>query len=381
MVEDLDVEWVESTASSFLSAPNIALLPKIKSNVLETSIAGYLSIISGIIHVGLPLSTSVLVNSNVDNDNENDQSDSGSTDSSDTNDTDTEITPVRQIRSLTVVELVVNTDLSCADCVFDAAPFLFFKRKLPEDVPAYVNVCVYSGKPLQQLPTCATINEVSRLFKYNRDQHLAFAIGGRALLGIIAHETVHDDMLDSAIAMLQRLVEIHGMGGTGKSHVINGWIALSVSWSRPHAIGTFAITGVAAITVSGRTFASLVYSFLKYGGLTDSLRKKWQSKRVMIIDEMSLLQGLDLNKLSNFCKALTGRHNLVFGGIIVILAGDFFQLPPVAGKSLYIDPGGNSAAKAGFELYRLFTDVVVLTEVRSALLFFCALFYSFLLFS
>jgi hypothetical protein len=269
---------------------------------------------------------------------------------------------IRPIRPLTVEEITENVDASCADCVFGSAPLQSFKRALPVDIPAFVSVCVKVGEPLKELPTCATVNEVSRLFGYNRNQHLAFAIGSRSFLGFLAREASQDDMPDAEIAELQRLVEIHGMGGTGKSHVINGWIALSVSWSRPHAVGTFAITGVAAINISGQTFARLVYSFLKFG-MSDSSRKKWRSKRMIILDEISMVKCTDLNVLDCFLRALTGRPNLAFGGVILILAGDFFQLPPVGGNYLYVNPGGNSAAKTGFELYRSVTDVVVLTEV------------------
>ncbi len=123
----IDVDWVEHTASSFLSVPAMIALPLIKPRVLETSIDGYLSIISGINHVGLPLSASSLANSSVVDDVEDndDQSDSCSTDSNDTHDTDTEITPTRDIRPLTVVEMAANMDISCADCVYGSSPFLF----------------------------------------------------------------------------------------------------------------------------------------------------------------------------------------------------------------------------------------------------------------
>jgi len=279
------------------------------------------------------------------------------------NDADSFIqSPQQQIRPLTVEELKENSDVACNDCVFGAPPLAHVERTLPSDVSEFVNVCVHVGRPLQKIPTCATINEVSRQFGYNENQHRAFAIGGRAFLGFLAREDAHDDMIDAEIVELQRLLEIHGMGGTGKSHVINGWLALSISWSRPHAVGTFAITGVAAINISGQTFARLTYAFLKFG-MSDRLRKKWQSKRMFILDESSMFKCVDLCTLSNFLKALTGRKNLAFGGVIVILAGDFFQLPPVGGRYVFLDPGGNSAAKTGFELYRSFTDVVVLNKV------------------
>jgi hypothetical protein len=84
---------------------------------------------------------------------------------------------------------------------------------------------------------------------------------------------------------------------------------------------------------------------------------------MFILDEASMVKCIDLSVLDSFLRALTGRSNLAFGGVILILAGDFFQLPPVGGNYLYVIPGGNSAAKIGFDLYRSVTDIVVLTEV------------------
>ena len=360
---EMDVSWVESTASSFGSAPKLLGLPKIKPQVIAASITGYSSMLSGISKVGLPISASK-VNANTPAENDNDSDFDDDDDDDDTRDSDSGVGPTstRTIRPLTVEEISENVDASCADCIFGSEPLQSFKRAIPVDIPAYVSVCVQVGKSLQELPTCATINEVSRLFGYNKNQHLAFAIGARSFLQLLAREASQDDMPDAEIAELQRLVEIHGMGGTGKSHVINGWIALSVSWSRPHAVGTFAITGVAAINISGQTFARLVYSFSKFG-MSESKRRKYRSKRMFILDEVSMVKCIDLSVLDSFLRALTGRSNLAFGGVILILAGDFFQLPPVGGNYLYVNPGGNSAAKIGFELYRSVTDIVVLTEV------------------
>jgi hypothetical protein len=307
-----------------------------------------------------------------DDSDESGYSTSGSTDEDDEEGADADDKAVasllrpQQIRPLTVIELCANVEAACADCIFGATPLVSSERTLPVDVALFVSVCVHVGQPEQQLPTCATINEVSRLFRFNDDQHRAFAICGRAFLGFLAREDAHAVMPDAEVAGLQRLLEIHGMGGTGKSHVINGWLALSASWSRPHAVSTFAITGVAAINVSGQTFARLTFAYSKFG-MTDKLRNKWLPTRMMILDEQSMVKCVDLNMLSNFLKAVTGRHSMAFGGVIVILAGDFFQLAPVAGAYLFRDPGGTSAAKYGFELYRMFTDVVVLRKVTTPL--------------
>jgi len=52
---------------------------------------------------------------------------------------------------------------------------------------------------------------------------------------------------------------------------------------------------------------------------------------VLVIDEVSMLSGDTLQMLDYVCRVARGVHE-PFGGLQVILTGDFFQLPPVAFK-------------------------------------------------
>jgi len=101
-----------------------------------------------------------------------------------------------------------------------------------------------------------------------------------------------------------------------------GLHALALSWSRPDAIGGYCITGVAAINISGETIARLVFQF-KLWGMTDALRKRYQSKRALILDEVSMLKWGDLRAVDMFCRALTRRPNVPFGGMAIVGGGDF----------------------------------------------------------
>ena len=79
-----------------------------------------------------------------------------------------------------------------------------------------------------------------------------------------------------------------------------------------------------------------------------------------------MVKDLDLYELDRFCRALTGRANLPFGGMIIVLAGDFCQLKLVGGSFLFQIPGGaDNKRAAGYELYRAITSdaVVVLSKV------------------
>jgi len=265
---------------------------------------------------------------------------------------------------LAVEELFANPEDSCKDCKWGASP-ISFDRRIPVGIASTVLVTVRSGQPQQELPTCATINEISRLFGYTEDQHRAFVIIARAFISYLANEDAYFTMPDEEIAMFQRLLLIHGMGGTGKSHIIKGVIATAISWSRPSAVGIFAITGVAAINICGETFARLTYAFKRYG-MSDKIRSAWAQMRVAILDEFSMVKDLDLYELDRFCRALTGRANLPFGGMIIVLAGDFCQLKPVGGSFLFQIPGSaDNKRAAGYELYRAITSdaVVVLSKV------------------
>jgi len=267
-------------------------------------------------------------------------------------------------RPLTDEELFANHEASCKDCKWGARP-ISFDRRIPVGIASTVLVTVRSGQPQQELPTCATINEISRLFGYTEDQHRAFVIIARAFISYLANEDAYFTMPDEEIAMFQRLLLIHGMGGTGKSHIIKGVIATAISWSRPSAVGIFAITGVAAINICGETFARLTYAFKRYG-MSDKIRSAWAQMRVAILDEFSMVKDLDLYELDRFCRALTGRANLPFGGMIIVLAGDFCQLKPVGGSFLFQIPGSaDNKRAAGYELYRAITSdaVVVLSKV------------------
>ena len=58
------------------------------------------------------------------------------------------------------------------------------------------------------------------------------------------------------------------------------------------------------------------------------LLKRIQHTNVLIIDEVSMLDAKRLDMVEWICRHFK-RNEKPFGGIQVILAGDFFQLPPV----------------------------------------------------
>lgn len=130
-------------------------------------------------------------------------------------------------------------------------------------------------------------------------------------------------------------VYLTGAAGAGKTYVLNQYISY-LKWNNVN-VGVTASTGIAATHLNGMTIHSWSGLGIK-DSLTDSdlkkmlekphLRSKFQYTKVLIIDEISMLHGYRLDMLDKLCRAFIYSF-LPFGGLQVIMCGDFFQLPPV----------------------------------------------------
>lgn len=189
---------------------------------------------------------------------------------------------------------------------------------------------------------------------------------------------------DEALEILKtgRNVFVTGPAGSGKTHLINRYIA----YLRQHEIdvGITASTGIAATHMGGVTIHSWagigIASHLSPYDLLAMLEKGYLYKRfekvkVLIIDEVSMLHHFRLDLVNNVLKTM--KHSaLPFGGIQVILCGDFFQLPPVsrAGEpETHFVYASDAWKEAGFticylsEQFRQEDDVTIsiLNEIRA----------------
>ena len=130
-------------------------------------------------------------------------------------------------------------------------------------------------------------------------------------------------------------VLITGPAGTGKSYLLQ-YIKNEFSYKKLHITAT---TGIAAVNVSGTTLHSwaclgietlplneIVKNILSVKGI--NTRKKIQQAEMLAIDEISMLSSTTFELLDNLLKIVKGNE-YPFGGIQLILFGDFFQLPPV----------------------------------------------------
>lgn len=131
-------------------------------------------------------------------------------------------------------------------------------------------------------------------------------------------------------------VFVTGPAGSGKTHLINSYI----KYLREHEIdiGITASTGIAATHMGGMTIHSWagigIAATMNQSDLESMAEKTYLSKRfdrvkVLIIDEVSMLHHFRFDLVNKVLQAMKGKA-APFGGVQVVLCGDFFQLPPVS---------------------------------------------------
>ncbi len=132
-------------------------------------------------------------------------------------------------------------------------------------------------------------------------------------------------------------VFLTGEPGSGKTHTIRTYI----SYLREYGIepSITASTGIAATHLHGMTIHAWsglgVKNTLNAYDLDALSTKEYLVRRintakVLIIDEVSMLSANMLSMVDVVCRTLRGSPE-AFGGLQVILVGDFFQLPPIGG--------------------------------------------------
>lgn len=134
-----------------------------------------------------------------------------------------------------------------------------------------------------------------------------------------------------------------GAAGTGKSYLMHVIISQlnMLHRGRSNAVAVCATTGLAAINIGGTTlhrWAGIGLGKEDASVLVKNIKKnkkavdRWKNCRVLIIDEVSMLDSLLFDKL-NVIGQNMHDNTRPFGGIQLILTGDFLQLPPVSQRS------------------------------------------------
>ncbi|MDD3301297.1 MAG: PIF1 family DEAD/DEAH box helicase [Patescibacteria group bacterium] len=126
-----------------------------------------------------------------------------------------------------------------------------------------------------------------------------------------------------------------GPAGCGKTFLLNKY--LEYLKKKKINVGITASTGIAATHLNGRTIHSWcgigIEEHLDQRKLKKILHNKQTADRikmakVLIIDEISMLDAKRFDLVDTVCRAVRGDLR-PFGGLQIILCGDFFQLPPV----------------------------------------------------
>lgn len=144
-----------------------------------------------------------------------------------------------------------------------------------------------------------------------------------------------------------KCVYLGGNAGTGKSFLLDR-IARHMEGRYPNSAATSsstggrgggrvlrtAMTGIAAVNIGGTT----LHSALKINVPTKqaplysaSSFQNWyvfKTIDVLIVDEVSMMEGGIIEAMDEVARSARGRHDVPFGGIQVILSGDFLQLAP-----------------------------------------------------
>lgn len=142
---------------------------------------------------------------------------------------------------------------------------------------------------------------------------------------------------EQALAILKTGTNVFltGSAGAGKTYVLNKYI--DYLRERKIPVSITASTGIAATHIQGTTIHAWsgigIKDALSVRQLNDMLSKKYLKKNleksvVLIIDEISMLHQVQFELVNQVLKYFRNSEE-AFGGVQLVLCGDFFQLPPV----------------------------------------------------
>lgn len=187
----------------------------------------------------------------------------------------------------------------------------------------------------------------------------------RSRNGLATYRLLHDGIklsteqlavADKAINGTDNLF-ITGSAGTGKSFLMQHVIRVLEETCR---VAVTASTGMAAAHVGGSTLHSFagIGCGIKPGGTVQELlatiqknkrlQSKWNKLDVLFIDEISMVDSDVFSLVDQVGRGLRKRQDRPFGGLRLILSGDFFQLPPVQLGKLSWASAPSEPTKKGF---------------------------------
>eukprot|EP00980_Cylindrotheca_fusiformis_P010930 scaffold2499_cov125-Cylindrotheca_fusiformis.AAC.21 len=174
-------------------------------------------------------------------------------------------------------------------------------------------------------------------------------------IGSVDEDRVLSDKQREALELIQEgsNVFITGVAGTGKSLLLRRALAYFEQNYNQRQYVAVGPTGPTAIALEGQTIHSFagigiphIYSdFMK----VKSKKKHWKELKVMVLDEASMVSGEFFDLLSDAVSEIR-RDPRPFGGIQLVVCGDFLQLSPIAPRKPDIEQMvGALQAKEGLD--------------------------------
>jgi ATP-dependent DNA helicase PIF1 len=156
-------------------------------------------------------------------------------------------------------------------------------------------------------------------------------------------------------------VFLTGPAGSGKTFVLNQFIKLAKKHGKH--VSVTATTGLAATHLGGSTIHAWsgigIHNDLPkhfYDNMPKGRREIIEKTDVLIIDEVSMLHDYRLDMIDEIARTVR-KNEKPFGGLQVILCGDFFQLPPVNR-----DDSKQGGFVVGSEVWRTMEPVICYLE-------------------
>lgn len=201
-----------------------------------------------------------------------------------------------------------------------------------------------SGKGLGHYSnTHNTTSQVSKPTNHLQDHHPKRRKKGLMTLDELKQQ--HKDLDTKQVRIIKAVVGRQnvfctGSAGTGKSFILNRIVSTMQRRTKTGGIFVTATTAIAAHQISGTT----LHHFAGLGSMdnghdpqfyVEKIRRnkealgRWLEVELLIIDEISMLDGALFTLLEAIARVLRDPTK-PFGGIQLVLCGDFCQLPPVS---------------------------------------------------
>ncbi|XP_047949600.1 ATP-dependent DNA helicase PIF1-like [Salvia hispanica] len=151
-------------------------------------------------------------------------------------------------------------------------------------------------------------------------------------------------------------VFVTGSAGTGKTFLLEEIIKRLKKIHGRSRVYVTASTGAAACALHGQTlhsFAGVGYGELDREGLLERVLsdkracRRWRNVKALVIDETSMVDAKLFDGMAYVARTLREEDKETWGGIQLIVSGDFFQLSPIIEKTKTKEKGKKKRKKKG----------------------------------